>query len=494
MSKERTLNIIVFMLLLFLFVVFLIYSCPIALQNDTLYDIKLGERYFTQGMFHIDNYTFHTGLIYQTHHYLVCIIDYLIYNIFSLKGLYYLEIFLTSIIGLMFYLLNRTLIKNKFLTYILLFFQIISLSSFISLRAQMYSYIIFMIEILIIEKYLNKNRRKYIVLLTLLPLLLVNLHSGVIYFYFIIFFTYFANGFNINIGSIMSDKRVGKNQLKAFSLSIIIGGLLTLINPYGINGLTYGLKTLNSYYISNYITEFQPINLFTPMGILMIIYISVCIICLLLSNRKIRIQELLLFLGTTFMALLSVRHFSLLIITSVTILPHVESAYKKIDSTDWSFKKSLAKGINLMNIIVLTIYIIISSYFVIDIVTRSKEQLSNKIYPIEATNYIKQNLNENDRIFNLYEWGSYLMFNDVLTFIDSRCDLFNEEYNEGVTVMKDYIDVMNNKQNYDLLVSKYNIDYFMIYKKSRLVKKMLSNSNNRIVYSDKLAVIIKVTK
>jgi hypothetical protein len=149
-------------------------------------------------MFKIDDYSFHEGLIYQTHHYLVCIIDYLIYSLFSFDGLYILEIILLSVITLLFYRLNRIMTKNKFLTYMLLFFQLIALSPFVSLRAQMYSYIIFLIEILMIEQYLNTSKKDYIILLSLLPLLLINLHGGVIYFYFIIIFAYLLNYLRIH--------------------------------------------------------------------------------------------------------------------------------------------------------------------------------------------------------------------------------------------------------------------------------------------------------
>ena len=75
--------------------------------------------------------------------------------------------------------------------------------------------------------------------------------------------------------------------------------------------------------------------------------------------------------------------------------------------------------------------------------------LSTKMYPIKATEYIKENLDyKNIRIFNEYNFGSYLLFNDIKVFIDSRADLYAPEFNkteerEGRDIFSDYINISN---------------------------------------------------
>lgn len=493
MKKEKLFKIITFSLLILLVVLFIIKACPILMQNDTLYDIKLGERYMTTGMFKIDDYSFHEGLVYQTHHYLVCIIDYIIYSLFSFDGLYVLMVLLLSLITLLFYQFNKMMMKNKFLMYILLFFQIIAISPFVSLRAQMYSYIIFMLEILLIEKYLNNNKKDYLILLSIIPLLLINLHSGVIYFYFIIMATYLLNHFKINYKGISSDKRVNKKVFNNLIKTSVTGALLTTINPYGIDGITYGLKTLNSEYIGNYITEFQTPNLFTPMGILIILYVLACILCMICSKRKTKIHELLLLFGTIFMTSISVRHFSLLVITSVVVLPHIEDIYRTFDKKEWDLISILKKHLDPMKKVIISFYILILFYLTFFLITRDKVYLPKEEYPISAVNYINEHIDKQAHIFNQYEWGSYLLFNDTKTFIDSRCDLFNAEYN-NTSVMKDYVDVMYNDYNYSYIVQKYNVDYFLLHKNSMLSKIILSDPNYEVNYSDNISIVIKKQK
>ena len=58
--------------------------------------------------------------------------------------------------------------------------------------------------------------------------------------------------------------------------------------------------------------------------------------------------------------------------------------------------------------------------------------LSTKMYPIKATEYIKENLDyKNIRIFNEYNFGSYLLFNDIKVFIDSRADLYEKNFEQN---------------------------------------------------------------
>ncbi len=479
MKRNRLLKI----LLIIIVILFLIKISPIVLQNDTFYDIVLGKRYANEGMFKIDDYSIHDGLVYQTHHYLVCIINYLVYNLFSFNGLYILEIILGLIIAYLFHSISKNMIKSKFISYGIIFLQMISLSSFISLRAQMYSYIIFLIEILFIEKYLNNNRRKYLALISLLPLILINFHSGVIYFYFIIIATYLLNGLNINIGRLTSDKRITRKEVKSLIIASIIGALLTIINPYGIDGLTYGLKTLNSPYINNHIAEFAHYSFSLSLGKPIAIYILTLFICLLFSGKKIKIHEILLFLGTIFMTFTSIRHFSLLIITSIVLVPHMYGFYNV-------FKKTIFDiDIEYRVKVIVSFFVII--FLLSNIINRNYDFVPDSVYPKDAIKFIKNNISNDDNIFNEYSFGSYLMFNDIKVFIDSRCDLYNMEYNK-TTVFKDYTDLFYNNLDYRNIVSKYDIKYFFIRRNDALVNKLLYNSKNKVIYQDKLSVIIEI--
>ena len=82
-------------------------------------------------------------------------------------------------------------------------------------------------------------------------------------------------------------------------------------------------------------------------------------------------------------------------------------------------------------------------------------------YPVAAANYILDNLDINNmKLFNEYNYGSYLLFRGIPVFIDSRADLYEDKFD------------------------KYGITHVIIGKKTKL-NMFLSRSDNYIeLYSD----------
>ncbi|MCX8074417.1 MAG: hypothetical protein N2749_02380 [Clostridia bacterium] len=482
-------------MLILLVLVYVIAISPISLQNDTFFDIMLGQKYFSGDFYGIDNYSIHEGLTYQTHHFLSSIITYIVFNFSQYLGLYLLEIILVLIIATLLYFANRNFVKSKVLSYIFVFVQLFALSPFISIRAQMYSYIIFILEILLVKKYLDTGKRGHAILLGLLPLILINIHSGVIYYYFIILFVYMLNLLKIKFLRVQNDREISKKRLKTLIIIAIIGFAISFINIYGINGLTYGLKTLSNSVINNNISEFQPFNIKTSIGIWMFIYSGVFILSLIFSDRKIKLQEFFMFFGTLFMGLCSIRHFSLLIIASIILLPHIENVYYKLK--EMLYSGIIEEGKKVINITIYAICIVI--YIIVACNAKFGDNISYDYvpisdYPISAVQYIKANNIDSARIFNEYAWGSYLMFNNIKVFIDSRLDLYTAQYNKDTTVGKDYMDMISINVNYNEIVSKYNIEYFLIKKDFSLAKMMVLDVKYKKIYEDNIACIIKVEK
>ena len=108
-------------------------------------------------------------------------------------------------------------------------------------------------------------------------------------------------------------------------------------------------------------------------------------------------------------------------------------------------------------------------------------------YPVEAAEYIKQNLDVNSiRLYNEYNYGSYLLFQGIPVFIDSRADLYAPEFNPGVEVFNDYINLSNvDIDNVEEKLDKYGITNMLMYKKSKLRKFVEQNTEKyNLLYED----------
>lgn len=445
-------------------------------------------------MFKIDDFSFHPNLVYQTHHYIVCILEYLIYSFLGYNGLHVLEVILTVTIAILFYLDNKYFVKNKFISYIFVFVELFALRSFITLRAQMYSYIIFLLEIYMINKLLDTRKKCYVVVLTLLPFVLANVHSGTIFFYFIILGVYMLNIIKFKFSRFENDKRFDKKMFICFILIFIIGASLTLINPYGYRAITYGIKTINDSFINNNIMEFLPYSIRDSNGKIVFFYLAFIYLSLILSRKNINFEQLFLTGGTTLMLLLSKRHFSMFIISTICVYPHIKDIIDQI--IEKIKEKGTQKNIkiikNMIYVIFACAYIGYISNSMLSLTSAFDDYVPENKYPVAAVEYIKENVPNNAHIFNDYAWGSYLIFNDIKVYIDSRADLYTPEYNEGVNVAQDYMDTINCKKYYGDIVKKYDIDYFLIKKNVALATMLNNDKNYKVVYSDDISYIFKV--
>lgn len=467
----------------------------ISLQNDTLFDIKMGEEYLKKGVVLEDTFSIHQGLKYVSHHFVVNIITYIVYNNFNFIGLYILEIILATILAVLFFIANRKFLKTKVLAYFFVYLQMFLMIPFISVRAQMYSYILILLEIIFIENLLKSDTKRkkiiYLILLSLIPLALINFHAGMIYFYFIIILVYSLNYFKIKFLKIEFDETI-KSKLKIFIIPFVLGMGLIFLNPFGVELITYAIKTLGNDFINKNISEFAPLNItLGNMGVIAYIVFFVCFFALILTKKQIKLHHFCMFIGTIFMALLANRHFSIFIVTSSLILPYIEDVL-------FSIRENMQKGIveegkKVLDIVIIVFGVCCISYCsIIELKNKEYEFLPDNVYANKAIKYIKENIGDDKRIFNEYFYGTSLMFNNIKCFIDSRCDLYTEEYNKGITVANDYIDAVNCDENFNEIMKKYNIEYVFIKKETPLAKNILELSRYKLIYEDELVYIIKV--
>lgn len=484
-------KIIIYLSLILILFIYILGIVPKVFQNDTLFDISLGKKYINSGLVTQDNFSIHENLEYTSQHFLVNVLTYYIHNYFDFTGLYIWCIILTCILTVLLYTANKLFVKNKIISYMLVFAELFMLISFISIRAQMYSYIFFLLELIFLEKFLRTKKYLYLILLSLLPLAIINFHAGTIYFYFIIIFVYLLNYINIKTSKIEHHKEYVTN-LKYLFIPVIAGVLLMFVNPFGTEQITYCLKTLSNTFINTYIAEFQPLTLTSFVGERFYIYISVIIISLIYTKKKIKIDYFFLLLGTAFMSLITLRHFSLFILFTIPMLSHIEEIILNIK--DYLYKGVIPKGKKVLKYLAISIFIItcisFSSYYYF--ANKKFEYLPKSEYPIDSVNYIKENIGNESRLYNQYSYGSLLMFNDIKVFIDSRCDLYTKEYTKDCDIANDYINIMRCTGNYEELLNKYNIEYLLISKDSALAKNIFNNIKYQKVFEDKISYVIKV--
>ena len=131
---------------------------PIELQNDTFYTIKIGQFIMENGITEYDPFSWHEALPYTFPHWLYDVTMAGIYNLGGMFGIYLSTVGLTIALGVIWFLVNCKLTKNKLSSFILSLALIYLMAPYIAARAQLVTFIIFVLEIFFIERFLQNKK------------------------------------------------------------------------------------------------------------------------------------------------------------------------------------------------------------------------------------------------------------------------------------------------------------------------------------------------
>lgn len=191
-DSQKVKNIRFHILAIVAIVIFCISICPVTLQNDTYYTIRIGEHILnTKTVDMQDPFSWHE-LPYTYPHWAYDVMIYSIYNMGGMQGIFISTIVFACILGIIMYCTNYKISKNKVISLILTVGAMFLLKGYIAARAQLVTFILFELTILLIENFLEKKKIGYAIGIILISIAIANLHCAVWPFFFVIFLPYVA--------------------------------------------------------------------------------------------------------------------------------------------------------------------------------------------------------------------------------------------------------------------------------------------------------------
>jgi len=127
--------------------------------------------------------------------------------------------------------------------------------------------------------------------------------------------------------------------------------------------------------------------------------------------------------------------------------------------------------------------------------TLIKPKLNDKFvpdswYPVQAADFLLENVDISKmKLFNEYNYGSYLLFRGIPVFIDSRCDLYTPQFNPGQDEFDDFLNITNLGTPYEDEFEKYGITHVILYRNSKLNLLLEKDSNYNAIYTDSNFII-----
>ena len=479
------------LLVIVTFVGFAIFLVEKTFQNDTFYTIKVGEIISKYGIDMKDHFSFIPNLEYTYPHALYDLMIYYIFSLFGYAGIYVSVIITSALLFLLMYYTTNHIIKDRGLSYLITCIAAVYLKNFLAARAQLVSYIYLLLILFFIEKIRETGKKKYILYMILPGLLLTNMHAAVYPVVFILFLPFLVSDLvyvirkkNLNkIKSYQEKRKLDSSQIEfekpKYSKLLLISMVVLFI--VGFISLTpdaytyiFKIRLDNSM---SYINEHGAItiksfpNIFITLATLVFIFI--------LGNNKVRLSDLFMLAGLFFLSFLSNRSTSLFYLLSLYSTGRIFKGF--INKRLLMIKMDDAFLMPVVYVAFMLIFLVgCPCYYFLSI--RKDFYINEEIYPVDMINYIKENMDyENMRIYNEYNFGSYMLLNGVKVFIDSRCDLYNDAFNKGVNAFDDY---MNIEGMYKLVFDKYQITHALLYRSNTFNIILELDPNYRVIYDD----------
>lgn len=467
--------------------ILIIFMCSIVdkeFQNDTFFTIAIGEEVLENGIDSKEKMVWHEGLEYTNSRWLFDSFIALINMKFGYAGIYSVVMLITSIIGVIWYAIANKITNKKFFSFISTVFIMYASSNAFAARAQIISFFLFIIEFYCIEKLLETNKNRYATILILVAIFLMNIHASVFPMYFVLYLPYIGEYILSLLKLNESDKLIiNRKKIKKAFIVIAIVILLSLFMPKGISPYTDMFKAMEGI-SKEHITELQSIDINTQLEFWILLLLSIAII--IFTKIKIRVSDALFILGFALMSLSTARCvYFYYLISGICVVRLINDLFEIYEfSFDFINKK-------IVTIVIIMFYINIVFMSIIYLLDNlKKDYVDTMQYPVNATEFIINNIDvSNMKIFNHFNFGSYLELKGIKVFIDSRSGVFTEEFNPGTTIFSDWIKVTDGEKHYNKIFEKYGITHALLYKDEIISIYIKDDSNWKNIYEDDIFVI-----
>ena len=523
-------------LAIFIILIFCFALTPKTLQNDTYYTIAIGEHILENGIdMQSDPFSWHEDLPYTYPHWAYDVATYLVFQLGESIGIggftaiYITTAILSMALGVLIYLALKRICKNQLVAFFITMGMMYLMKDFICARAQLVTYILFVLTVLFIENFIETKKKGYLLGLIIIPIIIANVHLAVWPFYFVLYLPYiveyilaviadsdfyYRSAIALNKRRMkrlkLKNKEPGKIQeltqkidklqrekerldakrekrrenpykivlrkdpcVKYLILIMIICIFTGFLTPLGTTPFTYLPKTMEGNTMDS-ISEHLPLTLINDIETLTVLVLFLLI--LIFTDTKIKLRDLIMLAGLVLMAFMSRRQVSMFVLIGGFIFAKLLVGL--INKYDKNGTEQAIKVITTWygKIIAILLGILISFTFYDG--KPNSPIVSTSSYPVKACDYILENVDvENMRVFNEYNYGSYMLYRGIPVFIDSRADLYTPQFNgtkgedgkyRGKDIFSDYINTTNISTYYETTFEKYDITHVLIKDNSKL--------------------------
>ncbi|PKL48494.1 MAG: hypothetical protein CVV42_09410 [Candidatus Riflebacteria bacterium HGW-Riflebacteria-2] len=429
--------------------------------NDFWWHVKAGEWMVTNfSLPSVDVFSWYAKenqIEWLSHEWLSQVIFYLIHHTTGEIGIYLFS--LTSACLMAFLIIRR---NKKFLGLSILlpaaFFLPMSVLFKLMFygRPHLFSYFLIYATLACLYHYRSNESSKAIYLIPLIAFFWANLHGGSSTMSYILCFAFFVtSSFEFSIGKLHFDK-LPRNRSFAFLIAGLASILALIINPYSIEMLVYPYSNMGDSFMQKMISEWSSPDAKEYWQVFILFFpLSFVSLGFMITEKKIKAVDLLIFLFFSYMFFRSVRF---------GVVFYIASTFFVFEYFPVPIFAPAKKHANTLFYVVLAGLLILNIMGISNTIKTTRE--NRLISTVLESRFIELVKKESPkRLYNDYDFGVSLIYNNIETFVDARADLFSphnlrDAFNLANLTNKNS-SIKNEQFTPEILINKYRFDAFL---------------------------------
>jgi hypothetical protein len=207
---------------------------------------------------------------------------------------------------------------------------------------------------------------------------------------------------------------------------------------------------------------------------------------LILSKRRLALTDVLLFIGTGAAGLISVRHIPIFaIVTSPIIARYLLASLEGTQLypvLSGKLTTRMTGRLHVLNWLVLLVALIVAITWVSNKVLENDSAVEEH-FPVEAVDYLERSGLGDQKGYNSYNWGGYLIWRGIPVFVDGRADVYGDEF------LHHYRLTFDLTSSWQEPLDEFDVDYVLIESSNSLSTLLTVSDQWRRAYGDDVATI-----
>jgi hypothetical protein len=458
-----------------------------TLDPDMWWHLRTGEYILQEGIPRQDVFSFTVpDHAWTTHEWLSQVFMWGVYQVGGLPGLMVVFAALTAV---SFFLVYRVSVGRPFLAAFVVLLAAFASAMIWGVRPQIFNTFFIALFVYMVERYRKgKFSGRVLWWLPLLTLLWANFHSG--YLLGVVYLAVFTAGEALEIvlrrGSDFD--LLTWRQIRGLAGITAVSFFAAAINPNGPELWLYPFFTLGSSAMQVYIAEWHSPDFHNPIFWPFLALGALGVLGWAFSPRRPRFSDLLLFGGTAVAGFISLRNIPLFAIIVPPIVCRALMGWLSVNPHLIAF---LQEPVNparaprwqlVMNGVVLALAALVSLVWTGTVIARNETAVA-EVFPVTAVTYLEESGLAEQRGYNSYNWGGYLIWRGLPVFIDGRADVYGDEF------MFFYRQAYDAGEQWAEPLDAYQVDYVLMESGQPLNSLLAVSPDWDEVYRDELSQI-----